>query len=179
MARRAVRYLYMCKIYIFVVDYLSSSSLVCQYMGIAVFHVLCSRHSLVPPLVSTLVSRALQLMFLKVGMLQCCTTGNTSIRIVLEELGKQVRSLHTSECLHRHKVRNGSLSPLGKFRIKVRQSTHVGPQVIVGCAATLKNLEQLINIAPTREQRHACCHFGKDTSDTPRVDRSRVTGGAQ
>lgn len=101
------------------------------------------------------------------------------VRVILKDVRQKRRRIARSERFQRHNVGNVMLPPLGKLGIVIRQSPQRRPRFRRRRAASLKDLEQLINIGSTGKQRDAGGHFRKDASHGPNIDSSRISIGAQ
>jgi hypothetical protein len=64
--------------------------------------------------------------------------------------------------------------PLGETALEVWEGGDTRPVGFSWCAKNAENLEDLVDLRVTREERLASSHFGKDAANGPHVDTSRV-----
>ena len=115
----------------------------------------------------------------EVWMLQRRLAGYTAIRIILKKFREKISRIVRPECFERDEFGNVVFSPLRELWVVMWQTHHSGPDVGLGRATALEDLEELINVRPSREERHTGGHFGKDTTDTPHVNGCAVPVGAE
>ncbi|EJK59435.1 hypothetical protein THAOC_20346 [Thalassiosira oceanica] len=104
-------------------------------------------------------------------MLHRLPADDPSVWIVLQKRREQVRRLVAPQRAHGDEVRDRPLPPLRELGVIVRQPVHAVPvRVRVRSSPPLKDLDQLVDIAPSRKERQAGGHLGKDAADAPYVN---------
>ena len=69
--------------------------------------------------------------------------------------------------------------PLGETALEVREGSDARPVGLSGCAKNAEDLEDLVDLGITREERLACSHLSEDATDGPHVDTSGVLAATE
>lgn len=113
-------------------------------------------------------------------VLQRLPADDSPVRVVLQQRREQVRSGVAPQRLPRHEVRDRPLRPLGKLRVEVRQPVHAMPVAGgIGRSPSLKDLDELVDVGPSREERQAGGHLGEDAPHGPDVNGGGVARRAE
>ena len=117
----------------------------------------------------------------EIRVVHCLLCADTSSGVVHEHALQQVQAVFAENldaiCVD-HFIVLFPL-PLRETALEVREGCHTRPVCLSRSAKNAEDLEDLVDLGVTREQRLASSHLGEDTADRPHVDASGVLAATE
>mmetsp|Transcript_30415 Transcript_30415/g.50192 ORF Transcript_30415/g.50192 Transcript_30415/m.50192 type:complete len:226 (-) Transcript_30415:268-945(-) len=110
-------------------------------------------------------------------MVQGILGSDTILRIVRQQSFQQVKTMVVQ--IVSDSLAVGGLDPLWECSVPVLKLSNATPHILGWCSELTENLEQLVNLRVTREERTFGDHLNENGSNSPHINRRSIRLGSK